>query len=214
MGIGRREFLKFTSLALAGALIDPGQLIFANGDYYVNKELGLGFRKPKVWEFEALSGFPYLDRRQILSNLDEDESQALIEDHMDTLVAAMTKYSDAIGKFGPCITIYRNFVDYKIHKSDMVGMAEEWMQDMSLALRDYEYIDLPKNIMVSNCKAMRLKGRYIFEQIRIKPTLIEDEIIGIEHQDSFYTIHLYDSPHTGEVAHKEFDIFKRSLHLI
>ncbi len=46
MGIGRREFLRLTGLALAGLAIDPLKAVAINDNIYVNKKLGILFKKP------------------------------------------------------------------------------------------------------------------------------------------------------------------------
>jgi hypothetical protein len=53
MGIGRRDFLKFVGMALAGIVVDPLRAIAVNGNYYVNMRLGLGFEKPDGWRLEG-----------------------------------------------------------------------------------------------------------------------------------------------------------------
>jgi hypothetical protein len=57
MGIGRREFLKFVTSALAGSVFAPTAAVFTNNDYYVNQRLGLGFLKPTAWFFEGFRDF-------------------------------------------------------------------------------------------------------------------------------------------------------------
>ena len=47
MGIGRREFLRLTSIALTGLAIDPLKAVAINDNIYVNKKLGILFEKPK-----------------------------------------------------------------------------------------------------------------------------------------------------------------------
>jgi hypothetical protein len=46
MGIGRREFLRLTSISLAGLATDPLKAVATNNNIYVNKKLGILFEKP------------------------------------------------------------------------------------------------------------------------------------------------------------------------
>ena len=46
MGIGRREFLRLTSIALVGLATDPLKAVAVNDNVYVNKKLGILFHKP------------------------------------------------------------------------------------------------------------------------------------------------------------------------
>jgi hypothetical protein len=214
MGIGRRKFLKFTSLALTGVIIDPSQMLILNGDYYVNKKLGLGFRKPSDWEFEVLTGFPDLDRGQIFINLDEDTQKEYLENHIDTLVTVISKYPSSKLKFSPSITIYLNMEDYKQSSGNIEEIMDTYVSEMKTILRDYNCYERPKRIRLSNCRSIRFKSKFIFEHEKMKPTLIDDECIGVEHRDSLYSIHLYDSPYIGDTATNEFKLFLSSLHLI
>ena len=47
MGIGRRQFIELSSLALAGLTVDPLNAVAINDTVYVNKKLGILFHKPK-----------------------------------------------------------------------------------------------------------------------------------------------------------------------
>ena len=47
MGIGRREFLRLTSIALVGLATDPLKAVAVNDNVYVNKKLGILFHKPQ-----------------------------------------------------------------------------------------------------------------------------------------------------------------------
>ena len=93
-------------------------------------------------------------------------------------------------------------------------MIHNYISDLKTLLKDYNCYETPEEIRLSNCKAIRFKSRYVFEHEKIKPILIDDEFIGLEHKESFYSIHLYDSPYEGEVAPEEFKVFMSSMYLI
>lgn len=54
MGIGRRQFIKLSSLALAGLTVDPLNAVATHNNVYVNKKLGILFHKPNNWGFIAV----------------------------------------------------------------------------------------------------------------------------------------------------------------
>jgi len=66
MGIGRREFLRLTSLALVGLTIDPLKAVAINDNAYVNKKLGILFYKPQNWGFISVKDFGKLKSEQII----------------------------------------------------------------------------------------------------------------------------------------------------
>jgi len=47
----------------------------------------------------------------------------------------------------------------------------------------------------------------------VLPPDIDDETFVVHHQGSVYTIHLYDSPYSGDTAQSEFRLFRESLHI-
>jgi hypothetical protein len=51
LGIGRREFLRLTGLAIAGLVVNPLQAVITSNNVYVNKKLGILFQKPESWGF-------------------------------------------------------------------------------------------------------------------------------------------------------------------
>ena len=57
MGIGRREFLRLTGIALIGTAFDPLKAVVINDNAYVNKKLGILFYKPNNWGFIAVKDF-------------------------------------------------------------------------------------------------------------------------------------------------------------
>ena len=57
MGIGRREFLKLSSLATLGFIINPFEGVVAADNVYINKKLGVLFHKPDGWGFVRIKDF-------------------------------------------------------------------------------------------------------------------------------------------------------------
>ncbi|MEM1093318.1 MAG: hypothetical protein AAGJ10_01855 [Bacteroidota bacterium] len=199
---------------MAGTLVDPKQVAIASGDYYIHRKLGLGFRRPRHWVFEALTGFPDLSRQQIVQNLDAEQQRVFNEEQMETLVAAITKYAKADERFGPCITVHRNADDYDPAVDSLWAIVDDYVEGMPFLLKDYACIVAPHEVRLSNCEAVQLKSRYVFEHERIAPVLIEDECIAVAHRNALYSIHLYDAPAISEGAGEAFAQFKSSLHLI
>ena len=75
MGIGRREFLKLTSIALAGLAVNPLQAVVTNDNVYVNRKLGILFEKPDLWNFVGVKDFGKLKHEQILGNDWEEDKE-------------------------------------------------------------------------------------------------------------------------------------------
>jgi hypothetical protein len=215
MGIGRRQFLKFVATALGGLVVDPIRTITINGDYYINTTLGLGFVKPGAWMFEAFQDFATKLEGQIVQGVEPGaEEEEFRRDQASTLVATISKYGDAVRRFGPSITIFKNHEDYEgVRSRSLEQVAENAIEGYSYFLRDYELVEPPSRCDISCCRAIRFKTRWVFEHREIEPVLLEDETLAIDQGSCLYTIHLYDSPSTAEVAIGEFTHFLKSLHI-
>jgi hypothetical protein len=60
---------------------------------------------------------------------------------------------------------------------------------------------------------VRTKSKFVFEHQEIQSVLVDDEVFLVHHQGSIYTIHLYDSPYSGDTSQSEFRLFRESLHI-
>lgn len=215
MGIGRRDFLRFVATALGGLVVDPIRTIAVNGDYYVNTRLGLGFIKPSKWAFEAFQDFAAKLEGQIVHGLQPGaEEEAFRRDQTSTLVATISKYGDTVPKFSPSITVFKNQEDYESLRSESLEQnALDAIEGWTQLVKDYEVVELPSRCEISRCASIRFKSRWVFEHREIQPIMIEDETLAIDQGSVFYTIHLYDSPSTGDATPKEFARFLESLHI-
>lgn len=54
MGIGRRKFLKLFGAVIASAASNPLQAVIVQGDLYINRALGLAYKKPNGWYFVSM----------------------------------------------------------------------------------------------------------------------------------------------------------------
>jgi hypothetical protein len=215
MGIGRREFFKFVAAAFGGMAVDPLQAVAIHGDYFVNTRLGLGFVKPRNWALEAFRDFASELKGQIIQGLPHDvDEEEFRRDQASTLVATVIKYSGAAHRFSPSITVFKNWEDYpEIRPEGLEKLAQYMIEGYSALLKDYEVLEVPRQFEVSRCKAIRFKSRWVFEHNDIEPVLIEDEALAIDQGSHLFSIHMYDSPATGEATPEEFACFLKSLHI-
>jgi hypothetical protein len=214
MGIGRREFLKFVATALGGIVIDPLTPFIVNGDYYVNTTLGLGFIKPSAWKFDLFKDFASILEGQIFQGIEDDAEDEVRRDQASTLVATISKYGDDVARFSPSITVFKNREDREMLESQNIELLVwDAIDGFSTLLKEYAVIEEPVPRTISNCPAIRFKSRWLFEHRKIEPIIIEDEALAIDQGSVLYTIHLYDSPETGDSAPSEFRQFVRSVHI-
>lgn len=215
MQVGRRQFLKFLGLATAGAVIDPLAVIIENGSYYANKKLGFGFSIPHGWEIEAFGDFTSLRDKQFLSGFEHNHSKELVKELSDGLVAIIQKYPQSLNikRFSPSITFFMSPDDVLSEFNMFSDFVESAIGGFELVLTNYEVIEPPTPVNGKNFKAFTFKSSFLFEHDDIRPTLVDDEVWIIHHNDLIYTVHMYDTPYANDVAEVEFDEFKSSLHI-
>jgi hypothetical protein len=216
MKLGRREFMKFVTAAIAGV---PGKLssdVFQSPRFYVDKGLGFGFEIPRGWYLEAFrEDFHELLGGQTLAPPYEDDRETMME-LSQGLLATLSKYpivGDPVKRFSPSITFFRGDESCMEDHENLMDLTSKSMIGFRCLLTDYECMEEPQFVRRSDCVMVRGKSRFLFEHREIEPVLIDDEMFVVHHQRSIYTIHLYDSPYGGDTSQDEFRIFRESLHI-
>ena len=220
MGIGRLEFLRLTSLALAGTMIDPSQAVVTHDQYYINKKLGIMFTIPKNWGFVKIKDFGKLKEDQILDGHYESIKHEVYENLGDP-ICIVTKYYKDIpennGLFSPTIILkinpksefnsygHKNFeelANWSIHLSESVLKENK-------IIKEYEpYIS-------NNCQFFEHDSEYLFEHAELEnPIKVEQKSIKFEHQNFYYQFSCHQSIETNQIASQEFQEFKKSIKLI
>lgn len=220
MGIGRREFIRLTGLALAGVAPDPLKAVVTTEDVYINKKLGLMFNKPREWGFVALKDFGKIKEDQILNgewNLQKDE----VFESLGEPVCIVTKYpldlSEYKGVFSPTITVH--VTPKSEFEEDEFESFEELMSmsayGASLFLKDFQIIDGHSPYVVSGSTFYEYDATYSFEHVDLNvPLKVELKVIKVEQSDFYYDFNCHQSIEANQIAGKEFEYFKNSIRLI
>lgn len=79
MGIGRREFLQLFGTAIATLTSNPNSEIAIVDEQYVNRKLGIAFRKPPEWTFADDKEMGDVSAGQILDLDDPALARELID---------------------------------------------------------------------------------------------------------------------------------------
>lgn len=212
MGIGRREFLRIFGSTLAGVCVAPSlAVVIRDDDLYINRKLGLAFRKPAGWHFASVQQMGECLRGEML----DLEDRALIEKiKADTelpLVAISQEPVEASSnRFTPGITMYLD--RYSAESSDgkpRATPAEVICRDiegLASVLRRFQITAAPKRIMLSECEAHEYTSTYLFEHVGLSaPEPIRMRSILIVQEPAWYTLRLYDSFQTPkEVDYSAF----------
>lgn len=217
MGIGALAFLEFVEEAVGGQVDIATQERVIRSDYFVSPRMGLGFVKPSTWHLHAFEEFfPMLAGQKLRDGSDDDEEFA---EHARNLVAVVSKYpvgpvaDGESTRFSPSITIFRNAEDREDSTEDFMTVISSGIEYFRGMLRDYVVLEPPRFETVSMCPAAWFTAQFTFEHRAMTPTVVRDRTLLIDQGHRLYSVHLYDSPATGEAVGGEFDAFVGSLHL-
>lgn len=220
MGIGRREFLKLTSLAFLGVAIDPLKAVLTNNNIYVNKKLGIYFVKPKDWDFIAVKDFGKLKEKQLIgSGLKEDSDELWKE--LDDPICIITKFyedkPEYYGVFSPTIILNITpksefeHLGYKTFRE----VIEISNKGISSVLKDFKVIKKYKPYKISNVTFYEYDAQYLFENIELDyPLPVEIKTLKAEHNGFYYEFNFHQSKAQNQTAEIEFKQFARSIKLI
>ncbi|WP_136668315.1 twin-arginine translocation signal domain-containing protein [Flavobacterium sp. H122] len=220
MGIGRRNFLKLTGLAVAGLAINPLQSVITNNNIYINKKLGILFYKPNDWGFINIKDFGKLKNEQILGNGWEDYKEEVWEDLGDP-ICIITKYYQDLeenkGIFSPTITL--NITPKEELESYGFNSFEELMElsekGVAQILRDFKVVKRYEPFLISGNKFYECDSEYLFEHIEInEPLKVELKTLKTEHNGFYYDFNFHQSKAQNQIASIEFENFKKTIKLL
>lgn len=220
MGVGRREFLRLTGLALAGLTVDPLRAVAINENAYVNKKLGLIFYKPQDWGFIEVKDFGKLKSEQIIGTGIDETTDEIWKKLKDPVCIATKYYQDRPeykGIFSPTITL--NITP----KSELENLGFETFEELismshygiSKILKDFKVVKTYDPYKISGCNIYEFDTEYMFEHIEIEnPLIVELKVLKVEHNEYYYDFNCHQSKSQTQYADKEFSIFKNNIKLI
>ncbi len=218
MGIGRRQFLQLSSLALAHVVVDPFQAVVTNESLYLNRQLGILFYKPKDWGFIKVKDFKNLQNKQILGNGFE-EIKDEVYDELGQPILIVTKYFEDKPQykntFSPTITLHITPKEEFEEFENFEEVMEMSAYGTSMILKDFEVRRRYEPYTISGCKIYEYDSTYTFEHIDLeKPTKVELKVLKAEHNGFYYDFNLHQSQEQNQTAIEEFNDFKNSIKLI
>ncbi|MEK6152562.1 hypothetical protein WIW50_04855 [Flavobacteriaceae bacterium 3-367] len=220
MGVGRRQFLKLSGLALAGLSIDPLQAVVTNNDYYVNKKLGIILRKPSAWMFVKVKDFGKLRDKQVLGNGWDEKSEEAWE-ILGEQICVITKYDPDNpmykGILSPTITLD---IEPESELGDIqledYGKFLNRQSELGLSfLKDARVIKSYDPYLLNGNRFYEHDYEYLLEHTELsKPLEMQAKVILTRHSGLFYEFHFHQSLEAGQPAEFEFNQFKKDIKLI
>ncbi|WP_132051678.1 hypothetical protein [Pseudocnuella soli] len=220
MGVGRKEFLRLSGLALAGVAVAPLNAVVINDNAYVNKKLGILFYKPQDWGFVSVKEFGKIKSEQIIGEGLDQTVDEIWEDLGDPVCVATKYYQDLPENkylFSPTITFNatpKAEIDELGFETfeELIGMSE---YGVSKILKKFRVTKRYDPYLISGCKIYEFDAEYLFEHINFKkPIKVELKTLKAEHNGFYYDFNCHQSKAQNQLADKEFDYFKKSIRLI
>lgn len=218
MGVGRREFLKLTRIALAGLAVNPLQAVVTNDNVYVNRKLGILFEKPDLWGFIGVKDFGKLKEEQILGNGWEDEKGEVWETIGDPICIA-TKYPSDNPKYNGVFS--PTMILHITHKSEL-NPEQSFQELMDISehnlteiLIDFKVVKKHEPYTLSGCTFYENDSEYLFEHAEFEqPIKTELKLLIAEHNDFYYYFNFHQSKEQNQSARLEIEAIKNSIKLI
>jgi hypothetical protein len=222
MGIGRRKFLEYISVALVGLKIDPFKSVAINNNNYINRKFGILLTKPEGWDFVSVKDFGKLKKDQLLSDEFEPNKDEVWKE-LGEPVLVIAKYGldkpQFHDKFSPAITVFIN------HKNDIIELYEdEYIQGdfekivgmiaygSGKLFKDYTTIRNISPYKLSECNGFDSEWTWTFESIEHKKNwLCKTWSIIIEKGDYIYSFNMIDSEQAGETEEENFKEFIKTI---
>lgn len=215
-----REFLRQTSIALSGLVIDPLKAVAVKDSIYVNKKLGILFEKPSNWGFIAVKDFGKLKSQQVIGRGFEEIGDEIWKELGDPICIATKYYKDKPeykGVFSPTITLNvtpKHELEYLGYETfeELIAMS---VFSVSYILKDFKVVKEYAPIILSNCKFYEFDAEYYFEHIELdEPLKVELKVLKAEHNGFYYDFNCHQSKTQNQMADKEFEDFKWKIRLL
>lgn len=197
MGIGRREFLSLFGSTLAALAVLPTPAVALEDDLYLNRKLGLAFRKPRGWHFADVRNMGVMAKGQLLT-IDGEELHAELRDLWNSAEALplVTVTQTPLGAdarvFTPGISA---FVEPLVPgEGGPLAVAEEDLTAMYRLLRQVEVISHSVASNVSHSPAAEYRIAFLFEHEGLAaPTTVRMRALHIHQDARRYTFRMYDA---------------------
>ncbi|MEM9237008.1 MAG: hypothetical protein AAGB14_09525, partial [Verrucomicrobiota bacterium] len=173
-------------------------------DLYVNRKLGIAFRKPAGWTFANAREMGEVQAGQILDLEDKELARELVgSSEVPILTLSKERLSAKAERFTPGITIFLDRFDAldvpevssddPEFESDPLRALKVDIDSCGGVLRDFKVDSEPVEERVSDCDAAEYRSNFIFEHVGMQPTVVRMRSLSIAQRPAFYTLRMYDS---------------------
>lgn len=223
MGIGRRTFVKTFSAALVSLAAAPARAAGIFDDCYVNRELGVAFRKPPGWLFSDVREWAEIKKGEILCQKNPNHSEAWTpSDTPPILTIAPEPITARCKTFAPGINFFAESLGLPARGTSR-GVEIEWPMKITAdalkahrrSYRDWRLTVPLAKCRVSNCDAADYTATFLFEHKRLaKPVPVRMWTLCIWQKPTFYTVRMFDAAEAGDTHRFDYRPFVESIRIV
>ena len=205
MGIGRRAFLKAFGATIAAHAASPLQAVVLGGETYINRSLGVAFRRPPGWEFVTAREFPALKDAQVLG--DGPLSEMLLSG-VDPF-AVMTRPAPDGAPLAPSMTAYAEAFGFE--QDETLETAPRLVaRAMAQALEDYAFLGQGEIHLVSGVESIEYRSRFRYVTAELSAVTRHRSVIA-QRGGAMFTFNFFDYPAQGIDGQADFDAIVASI---
>lgn len=220
MGIGKQAFRAFIEGFKLTREKITGKSVVIDGNWYINRKIGLAFEKPPGWHFVHTKDYGSLKEGQIIGT-DLEETDEEIWHEMGEPACLLTKYDQQDpalkGVFSPTIMLHLG--SRMVYDEANVDSFREFLEltrtGTAAILKDFQFLHWLPTQEISGCEIHEADSTYLFEHQEIeKPLPVELKSIHFLNKKHLFSINLHQSAAQGQLATEEFDQFLKSMRII
>lgn len=199
MGIGRRDFLKVFGATIAAYAAGPLEPVVLGGEYYINRSLGLAFRRPPGWSYISIKEFPKLKHDQVIE--DNLISEMLLSGP-DPYVALSRPNPNRPDELRASMTAFAE--DFFFEEGESLSEVPIIIaRAMELVLEDYELIGQSRIVSVSGTKSIEYYSRFRYVTPEFSALARQRSVVGVR-GGAIFTLNFFDYPEIGVDGQADF----------
>lgn len=214
--------MELFGAGLAGLTTTPSSAVAILDDHYVNRKLGIAFRKPHDWFFADIKEMGAVKAGQILDLDDRKLARDLVASaELPILTISREQLSAAASQFTPGITIFLDgFESMDVLPDEVrfdVPMLDNLVADIDSCasiLKGFRVTCPPRSLRISNCDTAEYYATFIFEHVNMRPTPVRMRTLAIFQKPGFYTLRMYDSPQSSNEQTYDYSSFVDSITML
>lgn len=194
MGIGRRDFLTMFGATLATLSAIPSPAAAVEDDLYINRALGIAFRKPRGWHFAQLAEMGSIAAGQQLATDDPEITKYWTDaKYLPLVTMSRLPLASSAEQFVSAISVFLDH--FAVGETNPLALAGDDSRAMPSILRDVKVLRPASALSVSLCPAASYDIEFLFEHEKLAtPARVRMHTLVIQQEERFYSFRMYDAP--------------------